>query len=101
MILLFLQVTIHIKAAAILTVCSHLGLLVKVLTGSWQSLDPLVLLHMHHVTELPVLGGPALWMSSGHLQWSYLPVLGMPAGQLLFSWAALSGNPRQKAQEYQ
>lgn len=94
MILLFLQVTINIKAAAILIVCSHLGLLAKVLTGSWQSLDPLVLPHMHHVAELAC----AWWPCTLDVQWpswNYLPVLGMPAGQLPFSCPVLSRNPRQ------
>lgn len=40
-------------------------MLAKVLTVSWQSLDPLVLLHMHRVTNLHVLGGPVLWTSGG------------------------------------
>jgi len=39
--------------------------LAKVLTVSWQSLEPLASLHMHGVTELCVLGGPVLWMAGG------------------------------------
>lgn len=66
-------------------------MLAEVLTESWQSLDPLLLLHTHRVTELGVPGGP------GHPgAFVELPAsLGMPVEQLLFFLAfSLPGNPR-------
>lgn len=87
MMLLCFQVTTSKKQLFFMFIL----VLAEVLTESWQSLDPLLLLHRHRVTELCVLGGP------GHPgAFVELPaMLGMPGEQLLFCLGfSLPGNPR-------